>query len=68
MQTDRLVDSSHVGTSALSAIDRLVILSQVVLLVYTKMYSRQTEDTVNYCVFINKLLELMGDVILASRR
>ena len=24
-------------------------------------YSRQTKDTVNYCVFINKLLELMGD-------
>ena len=25
------------------------------------MYSRQTKDTVNYCVLINKLLELMGD-------
>ena len=23
--------------------------------------SRQTKDTVNYCVLINKLLELMGD-------
>ena len=24
-------------------------------------YSRQTKDTVNYCVLISKLLELMGD-------
>ena len=26
-----------------------------------KKYSRQTKDTMNYCVLINKLLELMGD-------
>ena len=25
------------------------------------MHSRQTKDTVNYCVLINKLSELMGD-------
>ena len=25
------------------------------------MYSRKTKDTVNYCVLVNKLLELMGD-------
>ena len=28
------------------------------------MYSRQTKDTVNYCVLINKLSELMGDIML----
>ena len=26
-----------------------------------KIYSRQTKDTVNYCVLINRLSELMGD-------
>ena len=33
------------------------------------MYSRQTKDTVNYCVLIKKLSELMGDelgVVLAG--
>ena len=28
------------------------------------MYSRQTKDTVNHCVLINKLLELMGDELI----
>ena len=27
-------------------------------------YSRQTKDAVNYCVLINKLLELMGDELI----
>ena len=27
-------------------------------------YSRQTKDTVNYCVLINKLLELAGDELI----
>ena len=28
------------------------------------VYSRQTKDTVNYCVLINELLELMGDELI----
>ena len=36
------------------------------------MYSKQTKDTVNYCVFVNNLLnkrlELMGDELIQLER
>ena len=34
------------------------------LLGLNKNYSRQTKDTVNYCVLINKLSELIGDGLI----
>ena len=33
-----------------------------------KFYSRLNKDTVNYCVLINRLLELMGDELIQLKK
>ena len=34
----------------------------------TKLYWRQTKDTVNYCVLVNNLLQLMGHELIQLER